>query len=80
MKTHFFHNIIFDLNGHIRSNKALYDYLFSSNNSSVTPTLPLMLPQIACALLGPIPTKRERDGSPFSSLYVETMSNLLIKL
>jgi hypothetical protein len=72
--------MIFDLKGHIRSNKALYVYLFSSNNSSGKPTLPIMLPQIACALLSPIPTKRERDDSLFCSLDVETMSNLLIKL
>ena len=62
IKTPFFHIMMFDLKGHIRSNKALYAYLFSLNNSGVKPTLPLMLPQIACALLRPIPTKRERDG------------------
>ena len=72
--------MIFDLKGHIRSNKALYVYLFSSNNSSVKPTLLLKPPQIACALLSPIPTKRERHGSLFCSLDVETMSKLLIKL
>ena len=49
----------YDLKGYIRSNKAFYVYLFSSNNSSVKPTLPLMLPHIVCALLSPIPTKRE---------------------
>ena len=80
IQTPFFHNIIFDLKGHIRSNKALYVYLFSSNNSRVKPTLPLMLPQIACALLSAISTKRESDSSLFCSLDVETMSNLLIKL
>ena len=43
--------MIFDLKGHIRSNKALYFYLLSSNNSSVKPTLPLMLPlNCICAL------------------------------
>ena len=30
----------YDLKGHIRSNKAFYVNLFSSNNSSVKPTLP----------------------------------------
>ena len=44
IKTLFFHNMMFDLKGHIRSNKAIYVYLFSSNNYSVKPTLPLMLP------------------------------------
>ena len=44
IKTIFFHNMIFDLKGHIMSKKAIYVYLFSSNNSSVKPTLPLMLP------------------------------------
>ena len=44
IKTLFFHNGIVDLKGHIMSNKALFVYLFSSNNSSVKPTLPLMLP------------------------------------
>ena len=61
-KTHIFYKIKNDLKGHIRSNKAFYVYLFSSNNSSVKPTLPLMFPQIVCALLSPIPTKREEDG------------------
>ena len=56
----------YDLKGHIRSNKAFYVNLFSSNNSSVKPTLPLMLPQIVCALLSPIPTKREGGGSLFA--------------
>ena len=37
IKTLFFHNMMFDLKGHIRSNKALY--IFSSNNSSVKPLL-----------------------------------------
>ena len=55
----------YDLKGHIRSNKAFYVYLLSSDNSSVEPTLPLMLPQIVCAFLSPIPTKMEGDGSPF---------------
>ena len=62
---------MFDLKGHVRLNKALYVYSFSSNNSSVKPTLPLMLPQIACALLSPIPTERERDVSFFYSLDAE---------
>ena len=39
IKTLFFHNMMFDLKGHIRSNKALYVYIFSSNNSSVKPLL-----------------------------------------
>ena len=56
----------YDLKGHIRSNKAFYIYLFSSNNSSVKPTLPLMLPQIVCALVSPIPTKREGGDSLFA--------------
>ena len=30
------------------------------------PTLPLMLPKIVCALLSPIPPKREGDGSLFA--------------
>ena len=58
-KTHILYKMKYDLKGHIRSNKAFYVYLFSSNNSSVKPTLPLMLPHIVCALLSPIPTKRE---------------------
>ena len=49
----------YDLKGHIKSNKAFFVYLFSSNNSSVRPTFALMLPQIVCALVSPIPTKRE---------------------
>ena len=49
----------YDIKGHIMSNKAFYVYLFSSNNSSVKPTLPLMLPQIVCALVSPILTKKE---------------------
>ena len=32
---------MFDLKGHIRSNKAIYVYIFSSNNSSVKPLLSL---------------------------------------
>ena len=56
----------YDLKGHIRSNKAFYVYLFSSNNYSVKPTLPLMLPQIVCALFSPISTKREGCGSLFA--------------
>ena len=36
----------YDLKGYIRSNKAYYVYLFSSNNSSVKPTLP----HIICSL------------------------------
>ena len=78
MKTLFFHNIIFDLKGHITSKKALYVYSFSLNNSSVKPTLPLML--LSCALLSPIPTKRVRDGSLFCSLDVETMSNFFYQI
>ena len=35
IKTLFFHNMMFDLKGHIRSNKALYVYIFSSNNSTL---------------------------------------------
>ena len=35
MKTHIFYKMKYDLKGHIRSNKAFYVYLFSSNNSSV---------------------------------------------
>ena len=60
----------YDLKGHKRSNKAFYVYLFSSNNSSVKPTLPLMLPHV-CPLLSPIPTKRE-ERFPICSLDVET--------
>ena len=42
IKTPFFHNVVmFDLKGHIRSNKALYVYIFSSNNSSEKPLLSL---------------------------------------
>ena len=54
------------IKGLIRSNKAFYVYLFSSNNSIVKPTLPLMLPQIMSALLSPIPTKSDGDGSLFA--------------
>ena len=32
IKTPILYNMMFDLKGHIRSNKALYIYLFSSNN------------------------------------------------
>ena len=49
----------YDLKGDISSNKPFYVYLVSSNNSNVKPTLPLMLPQIACALLSSILNKRE---------------------
>ena len=45
----------YDLKGHIRGNKAFYIYLLSLNNYSVKPTLSLMLPQIVCAILSPIP-------------------------
>ena len=62
---------MFDLKGHIRSNKVLYVYLFISNNSSVKPTIPLMLPQIACALLSPLIL--------FCSLDVETRHKFFIK-
>ena len=44
MKTQVYHKMKYDLKGHIRSNKAFYVFLFSSNNSSVKSTLPLMLP------------------------------------
>ena len=33
--------MMFDLKGHIRLNKALYIYIFSSNNSSIKPLLSL---------------------------------------
>ena len=65
----------YDLKFHIRSNKAFYVYLFSLNNSSVKPTLPLCFPKIVCALLSPIPTKREGGRFPFCSLDVETQSS-----
>ena len=58
-----------------RSNKAFYVYLFSSNNSCVKPTLPLILPQIVCALLSPIPTKREGTVL-ICFLDVETQINI----
>ena len=35
------HYMMFDLKGHIRSNKALYVYIFSSNSSSIKPLLSL---------------------------------------
>ena len=38
IKTLFFHNMIFDLKGHIMSNKALYVYLFSSNKRKANPS------------------------------------------
>ena len=56
----------YDLKGDIRSNKAFYIYLFTSNNSRVKPTLPLMLPQIVSALFSPIPTEREGGASLFA--------------
>ena len=56
----------YDLKGHIRSNKAFYVFLFSSNNSSAKPTLPPMLPKIMCARLSPIHTKGEKGGSLLS--------------
>ena len=34
-KTHISYKMKYDLKGHIRSNKAFYAYLFSSNNYSV---------------------------------------------
>ena len=52
-KTHILNKMKYDHKAHIRSNKAFYFYLFSSNNSSVKPPLPLILPQIVCALLSP---------------------------
>ena len=64
--THIFYQMKYDLKGLIRSNKAFYVYSFSSNNSIVKPTLPLMLPQIMSALLSPIPTKSDGDGSLFA--------------
>ena len=60
----------YDLKGHIRSNKTFYAYLFSSNNSSVKSTLLLMLPQIVCALLSPILTKKEGGGSLFAHMML----------
>jgi hypothetical protein len=60
--THIFYQMKYDLKGLIRSNKAFYVYLFSSNNSSVKPTLP----QIVCAFVNPIPIKREVGGSLFA--------------
>ena len=42
-KDTFFYNMMFDLKGHIRSNKALYVYIFSSNNSSVKLLLSLYI-------------------------------------
>ena len=42
IKILFFHNnMMFDLKGHIRSNKALYVYTIGSNNSRVKPLLSL---------------------------------------
>ena len=55
MKTQIFLKMEYDLKGHIRSNKAFHVNLFSSNNSSVKSTLPLILPPIVCTLLCPIP-------------------------
>ena len=60
----------YDLRGHIRLNKAFYVYLFSSNNSSVKPTLPLMLPQIVCA--SQLDSNKKGGGRfPIYSLDVE---------
>ena len=59
-KAHILYQIKYDLKGHIRSNKAFFVYLFSSNNSSVKPTLP----QIVCALLSP--EGKEGSGSLFA--------------
>jgi hypothetical protein len=70
-KTHILCKMKYDLKGHISTNKTFYVYLFSSNNSSVKPTLPLMLSQIVCALVIPIPTK-VRWRFPICSLDVET--------
>ena len=61
-RCNFFYKLNYDIKGHIRSNKAFYVYLYSSNNSSVKPTLP----QIVCALVSPIPIKREVGGSLFA--------------
>ena len=41
IKTLVIHNMMFDIRGRIRSNKALYVYIFSSNNSSVKPLISL---------------------------------------
>ena len=63
---HILYKIKYDFKGHIRSNKAFYVYLLSLNNYSVKPNLPLMRPQILCALVSPIPTKREGGSSLFA--------------
>ena len=72
----------YDLKGYIRSNKAFYVYLFSSNNSNVKPTLPLMLSQIVCALLRPIPTKTGRSSSLFAlwMLRLKLRLSMILKL
>ena len=58
----------YDLKGQIRPR---YVYLFSSNNSSVKSTFPIMLPQIVCALVSRFPLKG-RGRFPICSLDVET--------
>ena len=56
----------YDLKGNIRSNKAFHIYLFSSNNSSLKPTLPLMLPQIQlCARVSARFTLNGRKAVPY---------------
>ena len=52
----------YDLKGHIRSNKAFYVNLFSSNNSSVKPTLPLMAKIIAFLTEKTKPSSRKKKS------------------
>ena len=61
-----------ELKGHIGSNKAFYVYLFSSNKSSIKPTLP----PIVCALLSPISTKWEGGHSLFALWMFRCKSRL----
>ena len=49
---------MFDLKGHIRSNKALYVYIFSSNNSSIKPLLSLYASLSFLSTLQPRQTKK----------------------
>ena len=66
-KTHILYKMKYDLKAHIRSNKVFY--LFSSNNSSVKPTFPLILPPNCVRASQP---DSHAGRFPICSLDVET--------
>ena len=58
----------FDHKGHIRSNKALYVYKFSSNNSSINANpSPNAYTKLCKALLSPIYTKTKKGEGSLSA-------------